>query len=85
LHPDLELFRSEASAFVDRFLGELEPDKRIVFILSDLEELTMREISAALGVNQNTASSRLRSARQAFARAAVEFDVPAPPGRGVKP
>jgi RNA polymerase sigma-70 factor (ECF subfamily) len=49
-----------------RLLGELGPLKREVFVLAELEEMTMPEIAEAIGVPLNTAYSRLRVARQEF-------------------
>jgi RNA polymerase sigma-70 factor (ECF subfamily) len=47
-------------------LGELGPLKREVFVLAELEEMTMPEIAEAIGVPVNTAYSRLRVAREEF-------------------
>jgi RNA polymerase sigma-70 factor, ECF subfamily len=47
-------------------LEELDPPKREVFILAELEELTVPEISDALEIPLNTVYSRLRAARLAF-------------------
>jgi RNA polymerase sigma-70 factor (ECF subfamily) len=47
-------------------LGELGPLKREVFILAELEEMTVPEIAEAIGVPLNTAYSRLRVAREEF-------------------
>jgi RNA polymerase sigma-70 factor (ECF subfamily) len=44
-------------------LDELDYDKRVVFVLYELEELTLREISEALSVPLQTVYSRLHSAR----------------------
>jgi RNA polymerase sigma-70 factor (ECF subfamily) len=49
-----------------RLLGELGPLKREVFVLAELEEMTMPEIAEAIGVPVNTAYSRLRVAREEF-------------------
>jgi RNA polymerase sigma-70 factor, ECF subfamily len=49
-----------------RLLGELGPLKREVFVLAELEEMTMPEIAEAIGVPLNTAYSRLRVAREEF-------------------
>jgi RNA polymerase sigma-70 factor (ECF subfamily) len=58
-----------------RLLGELDSLKREVFVLAELEEMTMPEIAEATGIPLNTAYSRLRAARQefdaAFARCAA--------------
>ena len=47
-------------------LDELDDDKREVFVLAELEEMTAPEISEAIDIPINTAYSRLRAARQAF-------------------
>jgi RNA polymerase sigma-70 factor (ECF subfamily) len=47
-------------------LGEIDPPKREVFMLAELEQLTVPEIADALGIPLNTAYSRLRAARIAF-------------------
>ncbi len=50
-------------------LDELDPPKREVFVLAELEEMTVPEIAELVGVPVNTAYSRLRAARQAFEEA----------------
>jgi RNA polymerase sigma-70 factor, ECF subfamily len=52
-----------------RLLEALDDDKRAVFVLAELEELTVPEIADALGLNLNTAYARLRAARQKFEQA----------------
>jgi RNA polymerase sigma-70 factor (ECF subfamily) len=68
--PDDHVARREAHALVQRFLAELPEDTRLVFTLVDIEGLTVPEIAAETGanVNINTLYTRLRSARQQFAR-----------------
>lgn len=59
-----------------RLLGALDPRKREVFVLAELDEMTMPEIAEAVGIPLNTAYSRLRAARQefdeAFARSSTQ-------------
>lgn len=62
------LERLSAAELVDRFLEELDEDKRTVFILAEVEGMTAPEISAALGVNLNTIYARLRAVRLRFQR-----------------
>ena len=50
---------------LERVLCQLSEDQAHVFILYELEELTMPEVSAALGCPLQTAYSRLYSARKA--------------------
>ena len=68
LAPDAQAERNEAVERVARILDELDDDKRAVFVLAELEQMTAPEIADALSVNVNTVSSRLRAARQAFER-----------------
>jgi RNA polymerase sigma-70 factor (ECF subfamily) len=49
-----------------RALAELDDDKRRVFVLHELEELTMPEVAAVLGCPLKTAFSRFYSARKAL-------------------
>lgn len=65
-----KLARNEALRVVLELLAELSEDKREIFVLSELEQLTAQEISESIGLNVNTVYSRLRSARQDFERAA---------------
>lgn len=52
-------------------LEELDEPKREVFMLAELDELTVPEIAEILQIPLNTAYSRLRAARQAFEEALV--------------
>jgi RNA polymerase sigma-70 factor (ECF subfamily) len=57
-----------------RLLAELGPLKREVFVLAELEEMTMPEIAEAIGVPLNTAYSRLRVAREEFNEALARHE-----------
>lgn len=50
-------------------LDTLDDAKRAVFVLAELEEMTVPAISEALGVKENTVYSRLRLARADFEQA----------------
>jgi RNA polymerase sigma-70 factor (ECF subfamily) len=71
--PDESLFRSEAAQLVQRWLCAMSDDKREVFILAELEQMTAKEIAEATGANANTVYSRLRVARQEFEAAAARY------------
>jgi RNA polymerase sigma-70 factor (ECF subfamily) len=58
--------RSERVALLKRLLDELDDGKREILVLSFLEQMTVPEIAELLGLNLNTAYSRLRAAKQAF-------------------
>jgi RNA polymerase sigma-70 factor, ECF subfamily len=73
LEPHEALARVEAARLVHQWLEELDDEKREVFVLSELEQLTAGEIAEVTGVNVNTVYSRLRAARQDFERAAERY------------
>jgi RNA polymerase sigma-70 factor (ECF subfamily) len=56
----------EELAVLDRFLASLPDDVRDVFILFELEGLTMAAIAEDLSLPPGTVASRLRRAREAF-------------------
>lgn len=57
---------AEKVRLLHALLDTLDDDKRAVFVLSELEQMTAPEIAEALGVNLNTVYSRLRVARKKF-------------------
>jgi RNA polymerase sigma-70 factor (ECF subfamily) len=63
--------RAEAARLIDRLLEALDDDKRAVFVLFELEQMTAPEIAAVLEIPLNTVYSRLRLGRQEFADAAA--------------
>jgi RNA polymerase sigma-70 factor, ECF subfamily len=67
--PDERVAKSQAARFIERFLDSLDDDRRDVFVLAELEQLSAPEIAAALGVPLNTVYSRLRLARIEFSKA----------------
>lgn len=56
----------ERLAFARRALSALDQDKREVFVLAVIEQLSAPEIAVVLNVPLNTVYSRLRAARIAF-------------------
>lgn len=67
--PDEDAARREAARVLESILSTLDPAKREVFVLAEIEEMTAPEISDALSVNLNTIYSRLRNARTEFEKA----------------
>jgi RNA polymerase sigma-70 factor (ECF subfamily) len=59
--------RKRARERLDRALGAMDFDLRTVFVLFEVEEMTLTEIADLLAVPRGTVSSRLRRAREAFA------------------
>jgi RNA polymerase sigma-70 factor, ECF subfamily len=68
-----ELGQKELRACLDRAMGEMNEDLRTVFVLAELEELTMAEISTLLGIPAGTVASRLRRAREVFEAKAADL------------
>jgi RNA polymerase sigma-70 factor (ECF subfamily) len=69
--PDERTERSEAARMLHKLLDVLDDEKRAVFVLAELEQMTAPEIAEALGVNVNTVYARLRAARREFEQAAL--------------
>src|SRR6478736_954662 len=63
------LEQQEAVIVLNRLLDTLDDEKREVLVLVELEQMTVPEIAELLTVNPNTIYTRLRAARQDFARA----------------
>jgi RNA polymerase sigma-70 factor (ECF subfamily) len=64
--PDELTDQAHARAILDGVLDGMPLDLRAVFVLYELEEHTMSEISVLLGLAQGTVASRLRRARAHF-------------------
>jgi RNA polymerase sigma-70 factor (ECF subfamily) len=73
LGPEQDAERAEALRWMLSLLEELDEEKRSVFVLAELEEMTAPEIAKALDCNVNTVYSRLRVARERL-RIAFERD-----------
>jgi RNA polymerase sigma-70 factor (ECF subfamily) len=69
--PDEQAANAEAVSLVHAVLDGLEDEQREVFVLAELEQLSVPEIARALDVKLNTVYSRLRLARAAFAEGAA--------------
>jgi RNA polymerase sigma-70 factor, ECF subfamily len=66
LGADAALERKEARASLDRILAAMPEERRVVFVLYELEELAAPQIAEHLEVPLGTVASRLRKARQDF-------------------
>jgi len=64
------LSRAQAAATVMSILDTIDEDKRVVFALVELEQMSVPEVARMLDLNLNTTYSRLRLARAAFELAA---------------
>jgi len=61
-----------ARELLDRVVAALPDDARPVFVLYELEGMTMAEIATCLAIPPGTVASRLRRAREAFERVIAE-------------
>jgi RNA polymerase sigma-70 factor (ECF subfamily) len=59
-----EAARREARARLDGIMDQLDEDKRAVFVLYEIEQVTMAEVADAVGCPVQTAYSRLHAARK---------------------
>ena len=64
--PDENAARRQAAATLEVILANLDPSRREVFVLAEMEQMTAPEIAEALSLNLNTTYSRLRTARSEF-------------------
>jgi RNA polymerase sigma-70 factor (ECF subfamily) len=65
--------RREAARILEQVLEQIDEEKREIFVLVELEQMTVAEVADALELNVNTAHARLRAARQQFESAVVRF------------
>ena len=66
IHPEQMLDQKRARELLDDVLGAMNGDLRSVFVLYELEELSMAEIARTLQIPPGTVASRLRRARADF-------------------
>jgi len=64
--PEQLLEQRRARALLDDLLAEMPMDLRAVFVLYEIEEMTMVEIANVLDLPSGTVASRLRRARELF-------------------
>jgi RNA polymerase sigma-70 factor (ECF subfamily) len=66
--PEAALDRARQRRMLDAILARLDLELRSVFILYELEGMTMAEIASELSLPPGTVASRLRRARERFER-----------------
>jgi len=67
--PDAQAEHHEAVRLLDEMLEEIGDEKREVFILAELEQMTAPEISEVIGISVTNVYARLTAARRAFEQA----------------
>lgn len=61
--PEGELLTSESRKFLDQAIKNLPTNLRVVFVMRDLEGMSIQETSEALGLSENNVKTRLLRAR----------------------
>lgn len=61
--PEAQAVRRASAAFLGQLLDGLSEEQRVVFALSEVQDMTASEVAEALDVKLNTVYSRLRLAR----------------------
>ena len=64
--PHEAALRAQAARLLYDLLDGLDDDKREVFVLMELEQMTAPEVGNLLGLNVNTVYGRIRAARREF-------------------
>jgi RNA polymerase sigma-70 factor (ECF subfamily) len=67
------LSRAEASRLINQLLERLDEERRVVFVMAELEQMTPAEIAEALDVDAKVVYARLRAARADFEEAAARL------------
>jgi RNA polymerase sigma-70 factor, ECF subfamily len=71
--PDEQCALVQAVHVLERVLDEMPAEQRDVFVMAELEEMTVPEIAALTGTKVNTIYSRLRLAREQFEVSALRY------------
>lgn len=74
LSPEERAAENEGRALLAALLDELDPERRVAFVMFEIEGLTCEEISKGLGVPIGTVYSRLHAARKQFEQALVRLN-----------
>jgi RNA polymerase sigma-70 factor (ECF subfamily) len=84
LRPDDALDQQRTLRLLGHVLAEMPMERRAVFVLYEIEGITMAEIATLLQIPMGTVASRLRLAREDFRAAAARLERPKSPLTGVK-
>ena len=71
--PEKELLSTEAKRFLDKAIQKLSASLRIVFVLRDIEGLSIRETSESLGISEAAVKIRLLRARLRLREELTEY------------
>jgi len=71
--PEKELLSTEAKQFLDKAIQKLSASLRVVFVLRDIEGLSIRETSESLGISEAAVKIRLLRARLKLREELTEY------------
>ncbi len=71
--PEKELLSTEAKQFLDEAIQKLSPSLRVVFILRDVEGMSIRETAESLGISEAAVKTRLLRARLRLREELTEY------------
>jgi RNA polymerase sigma-70 factor (ECF subfamily) len=71
--PEDDLVRRQRQRVLEQILDDLELEKRALFVMFELDELSCDEIATIIGVPIGTVYSRLHAARKAFDKATQRY------------
>ncbi len=74
--PEAEVARMQVRQLLERAIDGLPEDFRMVFIMRDVEECSIAETAAALGVREETVKTRLHRARRLLRGALIDTVAP---------
>jgi len=64
--PQQAAVETQAAAIVQGLLDQLTEERRVIYVMAELEDFSAPEIAETLGITLNTVYSRLRLARRDF-------------------
>jgi RNA polymerase sigma-70 factor, ECF subfamily len=62
-NPELTMYNQELQSEIERAVDSLPPSYRIVFVMREVEELSVAETAECLGISQENVKTRLHRAR----------------------
>lgn len=80
--PEEAASERQSRALLEKIIGELDVEKRAVFVMFEIDELSCDEIAAIVGVPVGTVYSRLHAARKAFEKALARHNARSTRGGG---
>jgi RNA polymerase sigma-70 factor, ECF subfamily len=74
-HIDKIFMEKEIAEFIQYFAGELSEKQRMIFLLRDMQELSIEEVGSITGMSVSSIKSNLFSARQNIRKKLVKLEL----------